>query len=129
MENGTLSNSNRNFGQSGNFSKGSAGVDGEGKTEPVMRVAPEGPSVENKPVAEPLLPFEATQMVQKIGSIVYNINSVAGDLNKSLSNPSIDDEQRKKIIAVINDLSPIAKKVFGCGMKLNQAFLPKRIRG
>lgn len=133
MENGVMSNSSRSFTGGGanttGPSKGRSGPGGEGSNEPLMKVAPvSGPSVENKPVAEPLTPFELTQMVQRIGSIVYSLQAISGDLHKSLSNPSVSDYQKEQIIGVINDLKPLTKKVFNSGMKLGNAFLPSKIK-
>lgn len=133
MENGTMSNSSRGFTAGGANTtgpgKGRTGANGEGTNEPLMRVAPTtGPTVENKPVAEPLTPFEMTQMVQKIGSVVYNLQNIIGEIYKSLENPSIKDHQKDRLIDVINDLKPLAKKVFNSGMKLSGAFLPSKIK-
>jgi hypothetical protein len=133
MENGIMSNSSRSFsGGSANTSganKGRSGSDGEGSTQPVMRIAPtSGPTAENKPVAEPLTPFEMTQMVQKIGSVVYSLQNIISEIYKSLDNPSIKDHQKEHLIDVINDLRPLAQKVFKSGMKLSGAFLPSKTK-
>lgn len=128
-----MSNSSRGFTGGGanttGSGKGRTGATGEGTNEPLMRMAPTaGTSVENKPVAEPLTPFEMTQMVQKIGSVVYNLQNIIGEIYKSLENPSIKDYQKDKLIDVINELKPLAKKVFNSGMKLSGAFLPSKIK-
>ena len=128
-----MSNSSRSFtGGSANTAgsgKGRAGAGGEGTNEPLTRIAPTtGTTVENKPVAEPLTPFEMTQMVQKIGSVVYSLQNIIGEIYKSLENPSIKDHQKDRLIDVINDLKPLAKKVFNSGMKLSGAFLPSKIK-
>lgn len=133
MENGTMSNSSRSFSGGGanttGPNKGRSGASGEGTNEPLMKVAPPtGPAAEVKPVAEPLTPFEMTQMVQKIGSVVYNLQNIIGEIYKSLENPSIKDHQKDRLIDVINDLKPLAKKVFNSGMKLSGAFLPSKIK-
>ena len=96
-----------------------------GSNDPIMRVAPiTGASSQNAPVAEPLTPFEMNQMVQKIGSVVYSLNNIVGELHRSLSNPSVNDDQKAKIIGVMDMLKPLAVKTFRAGMKLNDVFLP-----
>ena len=128
-----MSNSGRSFNAGGANTtgpgKGRTGANGEGTNEPLMRVAPTtGPTVENKPIAEPLTPFEMTQMVQKIGSVVYSLQNIIGEIYKSLENPSIKEHQKERLVDVINDLKPLAKKVFNSGMKLSGAFLPSKIK-
>ena len=133
MENGIMSNSRRSFSGGGantsGANKGRSGATGEGSTQPLMKIAPtSGPTVENKPVAEPLTPFEMTQMVQKIGSVVYSLQNIISEIYKSLDNPSIKDHQKENLIEIINDLRPLAQKVFKSGMKLSGAFLPSKTK-
>jgi hypothetical protein len=129
MDNNFMSNQQRSFGPGAanttGSGKGRSGPDGEGKTEPLMKVAPlNGPTTENKPVAEQLLPYELNQMVQKFGSLIYTISSITEDLRKSLDNPSVKDHQKVIIIAVIRILRPLGKKIFNAGLKLQDALLP-----
>lgn len=134
MESGSISNSNR--GMSGGATnttgsgKGRSGHDGEGSNKPLMNVRPmDGPTTQNAPVAEPLTPFEMTQMVQRMGSIVWSLQSIVNDLYSSLQNPSVKDEQKRKIVSAIDELKPLASKVFKSGMKLSNAFLPSNKHG
>jgi hypothetical protein len=129
MDNNFMSNQQRSFGPGAanttGSGKGRSGADGEGKMEPLMKVAPiNGPTVQNKPVAEQLLPHELNQMVQKFGSLIYTISNITEDLRKALDNPSVKDHQKVIIIAVIRILRPLGKKIFNAGMKLQDALLP-----
>lgn len=128
-----MRDSNRSFsGGSSNTSgsgKGRSGATGEGENKPLLNVKPSNSaSSENAPVAEPLTPFEMTQMVQKFGSIVWSMQSIADDLYKSLSNPSVKEHQKEKISNIINDLRPITKRIFNCGLKLGDAFMPAKVK-
>ena len=122
MESGSMNNSQRGV------SGGGANTTGENKgrsEESIMKVAPlSGPSPEARPVAEVLTPFQLTQFVQRFSSIVFAMQSVVQDMYKALDNPSVKDEQKKIIIAVIDALKPVPSKVFKCGVRLNNAFLP-----
>lgn len=126
METGTMSNSQRGF------TGGGANTTGQNKgrdasDEHIMKVAPlSGPSPEQRPVAEPLSPFELTQFVQRFGSVVFALNSLVQDMYKSLDNPAVKQEQKDIIVTVIDALKPLPSKVFKCGVKLNDAFLPSR---
>lgn len=129
MDNNFLNNQNRSFGAGAanttGQGKGRSGSTGEGSNEPLMRIAPtDGPSSQNQPVAEPLVPHELGQMVSRIGSLVYNISAIAEDLRKALDNPSVKTHQKVIIITVIKILKPISRKIFNAGLKLSDAFLP-----
>lgn len=124
-----MSNQQRSFGAGAanttGQGKGRSGSDGEGKMDPLTRIAPlTGPTTQNKPVAEPNLPHELTQVVQKIGALVYSISGIAEDLRRSLDNPSLKQHQKVIILTVIKVLRPLIKKIFNAGMKLGEAFLP-----
>ena len=129
MDNNFMSNQQRSFGPGAanttGQGKGRSGSDGEGKMEPLMKIAPvSGPTVQNKPVAEPLVPHELNQMVQKIGALVYSLGGIKEDLRRALDNPALKEHQKLIIISVIKILRPLTKKVFNAGLRLGEAFLP-----
>lgn len=131
MESGTMSNSQRTMsGGATNTTgsgKGRSGPSGEGSNEPLMNIAAtSGPTVQSKPVADPLMPHELGMLVQKVGQLVYGLNDITISLNRSLHNPSLRDDQKARILAVSQDLQPLAKKIFNIGMKLNGVFLPSK---
>jgi len=124
-----MSNQQRSFGPGAanttGQGKGRSGSSGEGQIEPLMKVAPiNSPTAQNKPVAEPLIPHELNQMVQKIGALVYSLGGIAEDLRRALDNPALKEHQKLIIISVIRVLRPLTKKIFNAGLRLGEAFLP-----
>lgn len=124
-----MSNQQRSFGPGAanttGQGKGRSGSSGEGQMEPLIKVAPiNSPTAQNKPVAEPLVPHELNQMVQKIGSLVYSLGGIAEDLRRALDNPALKEHQKLIIISVIRVLRPLTKKIFNAGLRLGEAFLP-----
>lgn len=124
-----MSNQQRSFGPGAanttGSGKGRSGADGEGKMEPLMKVAPiNGPTVQNKPVAEQLLPHELNQIIPKIGSLIFTISGIMSDLRKSLNNPSVKDHQKVILFEVYKAFAPLARKAFQAGEKLEKALLP-----